>query len=618
MCQHSLNDKSPMILPETIVATDSLWVRLRRVAPWFSGHPGTLFLAILGILIGSATEPAIPALMKPLLDKGFQQGSLDLWKIPLVLLLLFGVRGLAGFVASYCLARMTNASLETIRQRLFEKLLRADPQLFQDKHASGLTNAIVYEVNAGASQLVSTILALAKDSMTLVALLGYLLYLNWHLTLIVFAIFPPIAWVVKTLSRRLDRVMRAGQDATDDLAYVVEENVLAFRMVRLHNAQASQTAKFSGVNHKLRQLAIKSVVANSVMTPLIQMLAALALSAVVTMAIWQGTHNLDQPAVTVGSFAAFITAMLMLISPIKHLSEVVGSLTRGITSLERGLNLLTQVADESQGTHTSLQARGEIKFDNVTMQYPSATQPALSGVSLTIQPGQTVALVGASGSGKTTLANLVPRFLEPTSGQVSLDGVKVQDWSLASLRSQVAYVSQDVVMFNDSVAHNVALGEDLDTKRLWRALEAANLADFVRTLPDQEKTQVGHNATQLSGGQRQRLAIARALYKDAPVLILDEATSALDTGSEQAVKNALKTLMQGRTSLVIAHRLSTIEHADVIVVMHAGEVVEMGTHEALMKQQGPYTALHAATAIQPATDMVQAIDTSSFSDRASS
>ncbi len=594
MLESTLNYKSSMIHPETTATSDSLWQRLRRVAPWFAGHPGTLVLAIVGILIGSATEPAIPALMKPLLDKGFQQGALDLWKIPVVLLLLFGVRGFAGFVASYCLARMTNASLETIRQRLFEKLLRADPQLFQDKHASGLTNSIVYEVNAGASQLVTTVLALAKDAVTLVALLGYLFYINWHLTLIVFAIFPPIAWVVKTISRRLDRVMRAGQDATDALAYVVEENVLAYRMVRLHNAQDSQTDKFGQANHKLSQLAVKSVVANSVMTPLIQMLAALALSAVITMAIWQGTHNADQPAVTVGSFAAFITAMLMLISPIKHLSEVVASLTRGITSLERGLNLLTQVADETQGTHTSTQVRGEIKFDNVTLQYPSAMQPALNRVSLTVQPGQTVALVGPSGSGKTSLANLVPRFLEPTSGHISLDGVNVKNWSLASLRSQVAYVSQDVVMFNDTVAQNIALGETLDPKRLWRALEAANLADVVRALPEQENTQVGHNATQLSGGQRQRLAIARALYKDAPILILDEATSALDTASEQAVKNALKTLMQGRTSLVIAHRLSTIEHADVIVVMQAGEVVETGTHEALLASNGVYAQLHTS------------------------
>ena len=551
-------------------------------------------LGIVGILIGSATEPAIPALMKPLLDNGFDRGTLELWKIPVVLLLLFGIRGLAGFIAAYCLARVTNFSMERLRQRLFEKLLRADPQIFTDQHASGLTNTMVYEVNNGASLLVGTMLALAKDLITLLALLGYLLTLNWKLTLIVFAIFPPIAWVVKTLSRRLDNVTRASQNATDELAYVVEQNVLAYRMVRLHNAQPHQTQKFATSNQQLRKLALKAVIANSLMTPLIQMLAALALSGVITVALWQSTGNAAQ-GVTVGSFAAFITGMLMLISPIKHLSEVVGTLTRGVTSLERGLNLLDRVPDETQGTHMAKPAKGDICFDHVTLHYPSASQPALNGVSLTVQPGQTVALVGASGSGKTTLANLLPRFLDPTSGEVRLDGVPLKNWSLASLRSQVAFVSQDVVMFNDTVAQNIALGEEVDLPRVWRALEAANLAEFVRGLPQQENTEVGHNATQLSGGQRQRLAIARAIYKDAPILILDEATSALDTASEQAVKDALNVLMQGRTCLVIAHRLSTIEHADLIVVMQAGSVVETGTHGQLMDQGGVYAALYQVT-----------------------
>ncbi len=576
--------------------SDSLYQRLKRVAPWFSGHPGALALGIVGIFVGAATEPAIPAMMKPLLDSGFDRGTLELWMIPVVLLLLFGVRGFAGFVAAYCLARVTNFSMERLRQRLFEKLLRANPQLFADKHTSGLTNTMVYEVNNGASLLVSTMLAFAKDLVTLLALLGYLLVLNWKLTLIVFAIFPPIAWVVKNLSRRLDNVTRASQDATDELAYVVEENVLAYRMVRLHNAQQSQTHKFAGSNQKLRQLALKAVIANSVMTPLIQMLAALALSAVIMVALYQSTGTSATQGVTVGSFAAFITGMLMLISPIKHLSEVAGTLTRGVTSLERGLNLLDLAPDETQGTHTSEHAKGEICFDQITLQYPSATSPALNGVSLTIQPGQTVALVGPSGSGKTTLANLLPRFLDPTSGQVKLDGVPLKDWSLASLRSQVAYVSQDVVMFNDTVAQNIALGEAVDSTRVWAALEAANLGDFVRGLPAQENTLVGHNATQLSGGQRQRLAIARAIYKDAPILILDEATSALDTTSEQAVKDALNVLMQGRTSLVIAHRLSTIEHADLIVVMQAGSIVETGTHSQLMAQNGAYAALYQVAA----------------------
>lgn len=573
-----------------------LWQRLQRVAPWFTGHAGMYALAVLGILVGAATEPAIPALMKPLLDRGFQQDGLVLWHVPVVLLLLFGVRGLAGFIASYCLARVANASMARLRQHLFEKLLRVDPAVFQTQHASSLTNSMVYEVNNGASLLVNAVLSLAKDLFTLIALLGYLLMLNWKLTLIVFAVFPPIAWVVKTVTRRLEKVIRDTQSATETLAYVVEENVLAYRMVRLHNAQASQADKFKLVNERLRQLAIKSVVANSLMTPLTQMLAALALSGVITVALWQSSHATHP--VTVGGFAAFITAMLMLISPIKHLSEVLGTLTRGVTAVERGLEVLDAVADETQGKHSAREVRGDVTFQAVSLTYPNASKLALDQVDLHIQAGQTVALVGASGSGKTTLANLLPRFLEPTSGAVLLDGVPVRDWQLANLRGHMAYVSQDVVMFNDSIANNIALGHAVDTERLWHALRAANLAELVQGLPQQEHTLVGHNATELSGGQRQRLAIARALYKNASILILDEATSALDNASEQLVKDALQQLMQGRTSIVIAHRLSTIEHADVIVVMQDGHIVERGSHDVLMAQHGAYAALHASATSQ--------------------
>ena len=427
-----------MSSPTSSSATDSLFQRLKRVAPWFSGHPSALALGIAGIFIAAGTEPAIPALMKPLLDSGFDRGTLELWKVPVVLLLLFGLRGFAGFIAAYSLARVTNYSMEQLRQRLFEKLLRADPQLFATHHASGLTNTMVYEVNNGASLLVTTMLAFAKDLITLLALLGYLLFLNWKLTLIVFAIFPPIAWVVKNLSRRLHNVVKASQDATEAVAYVVEENVLAYRMVRLHNAQPGQIQKFAQANQKLRQLALKAVVADSVMTPLIQVIAALALSGVITIALSQSTGS--QNNVTVGSFAAFITGMLMLISPIKHLSEVTGTLTRGVTALERGLNLMDMAPDENQGTHAVDKTRGEVQFDQVTLQYPSATSPALQGVSLTIQPGQTVALVGASGSGKTTLASIVSEALEIP--HLELDSIYHQaNWTALpndSFRRQVA------------------------------------------------------------------------------------------------------------------------------------------------------------------------------------
>ena len=464
--------------------------------------------------------------------------------------------------------------------------------LFGSASASSLSNTVVYEVQTGTTLLVNAMLSLLKDSLTLMALMGYLLYINWKLTLIVLFIFPAVAWVMKVLSRRLHRITRASQDATDRLAYVVEENVLAHRVVRLHEAQASQGARFDQLNAELRRLAMKSTIAASAMTPLTQLLAAAALSAVICTALWQSSTS----GITVGGFASFVTAMLMLIAPIKHLSESASPITRGLAAVERGLDLIDQTPAEAEGQHDGGRARGDLVLQGVVVRYPGASHDALDQVTLRVEPGQTLALVGSSGSGKTTLINLLPRFVEPVAGSITLDGVPLPDWKLAALRRQFSFVSQDVVMFNDSVAANVALGLTLDRARVQQALEAANLGSFVQALPQGMDTLVGHNATQLSGGQRQRLAIARALYKDAPILILDEATSALDTESEQAVKTALQRLMAGRTTLIIAHRLSTIEHADRIVVMNAGKIVETGTHASLLSGGGHYARLYSLAA----------------------
>jgi subfamily B ATP-binding cassette protein MsbA len=440
----------------------------------------------------------------------------------------------------------------------------------------------------GTSLLILSLFSFVRDSLTLVALMGYLFYLNWKLMLIVMVIFPSVAIVVRVLARRVQAITRASQTATDQLAYVVEENVLAHRMVRLHAAQQNQSARFDELSNKLRRLAMKSTVAGASMSPITQLLAAAALSAVIVAALWEGS----QQGITVGGFASFVTAMLMMMAPIKHLSEVATPITRGLTAVERGLDLLEQTPDESGGTHSSPRASGHIAFEDVHVRYPDAARDALDGVDLDVQPGRVIALVGSSGSGKTTLVNLLPRFVDATSGTVKLDGVPLRDWDLASLRDQFAFVSQDVVMFNDSIAANVALGLEVDRERVQRVLEAANLGAYVQGLPAGIDTQVGHNATQLSGGQRQRLAIARALYKDAPILVLDEATSALDTESEQAVKGALARLLAGRTTLIVAHRLSTIEHADTIVVMSHGRIVETGSHATLLRLGGAYARLH--------------------------
>lgn len=564
--------------------------RLRKLTPYFGRQKAIWGVAILATLMGALTEPMIPALFQPLLDQGFAENKLPLWAIPVAVVGLFTVRGLANFISQYALSRLTNDGMEKLRSELFARLMKADLSLFSKQSASALSNTIVYEVQNGASQLVSAVIALARDGFTLIALLSYLMWLNWKLTLVVFTVAPGLSWIMKALSRRLYKLTKESQSATDDLAYVVEENVLAHRIVRLQGGQAQQMDRFGQLAKVLRRLALKTTVASAAMTPLTQIMAALSLSMVLVIALYQSQNGAS--GATVGGFVAFITAMLMLVAPIKRLAEISSPITRGLAALERGLALLHGTPEETQGSYTSPRAQGSVEWRDVHLQFNPDSRPALSGVSLKVSPGETVALVGTSGAGKTTLIQLLPRFVEAQSGQVCVDGVPLPDWDLDSLRRQIAMVSQDVVMLNDTVAANVCLGHDADPQRIQASLEAANLWAHVSQLRQGMNTLLGHNASQLSGGQRQRLAIARALYKDAPILILDEATSALDNESERLVQDALEQLMQGRTTLIVAHRLSTIEHADRVVVMEGGCIVEQGAPAQLLAQGGAYARLH--------------------------
>ena len=574
----------------TEAPTTSLWPRLQRILPYFSPSWGYALLAVLASIGAAATEPLIPALFKPLLDKGFQPDGFPLWMIPLALVLLFLLRGSAHFVGQYALTRIANDGVERLRKELFARMTRADLGLFSRQSGSSLSNALVYEVQSGATMLVGAFTDVLRDGFTLIALLAYLFWLNWQLTLLVLTVVPALAWIMKKLSSRLYRLTRESQLATDDLAYVVEENVLAHRVVRLHAAQEAQVERFASLGQRLRRLALKSTVSAAAMTPLTQLISSLGLSLVVVLALVQSRQGIN--GATVGSFVAFITAMLMLISPIRKLSDVFNPVTRGLAGLERGLELMANTPAELSGEHEVARAQGLLDWREVSLQYKPDAAPALDRVSLTVQPGEVVALVGSSGAGKTTLVQTLPRFVQASSGDVLLDGVALNAWSLTALRRQIAMVSQDVVMLNDSVAANVALGQPLERERVQACLQAANLWGHIAQLPQGMDSPIGHNANQLSGGQRQRLAIARALYKDAPILILDEATSALDNESERLVQEALQRLMRGRTTLIVAHRLSTIEHADRVVVMERGRIVEQDTPAQLLAAGGAYTRLH--------------------------
>jgi subfamily B ATP-binding cassette protein MsbA len=575
--------------------------RIARIAPYFRTARAGFVAAFIAAIVAAATEPLVPELLKRLLDDGFGPArSFPLWHVPVAFIGLFALRGLAAFVAQYSLAWSANRGVLTLREAMFDRLLNAAPVLYAKHNTSSLTNMVVYEVQSGAQQLVQTALTIVRDSLTITFLVASLLWRNWQLTLFIVLLAPAVALVMRVVSRRLDKLTRAHQVATDELAYVVEENVLAWRIVRLHGARTTQSARFTKNSRWLRRLMIKSATAAATSSPLTQLIAAVALSAVVMAALWQGGQGGGPPAMTVGEFTAYVTAMLMLVAPLKHLSDSMAPLLRGVRALERGVDLIERAPEERGGTHEPEggRARGAIELRGVTLSYreePDAP-PALNDVSLSIAAGETVALVGPSGAGKSSLVNLLPRFFEPTRGSVLLDGVALPDWRIDALRRQFALVSQDVVLFNDTVAANVALGHEpgdrIDTDRVRAALHSANLLDFVLKLPQALDTPIGHNGNQLSGGQRQRLAIARAIYKDAPVLILDEATSALDSESERAVQDALERLMQGRTTVVIAHRLSTIEHADRVLAMDQGRIVEHGTPAQLLATGGLYARLH--------------------------
>ncbi|MGB1237242.1 MAG: lipid A export permease/ATP-binding protein MsbA [Pseudomonadales bacterium] len=564
------------------------WQAYKRLLSYLLPHLLIFSFSIAGYILYALTQTAFAVLMEKIVAQMEDPAADAYIFLPLAIVGITFARGVGGFVGNYCLDRVAFSIVCELRGQIFAAIMRL-PRLEYLKFDSGHYLAIlIYNVEQVTAATTTAVRTLIREGATVVGLIGYLIYLNWQLSLLFFAASPFIAIVIGYASSRFRKLAKGMQNSIADITHSANESLQGHEVIKAFGAVHSEEARFNAASEGFKRQSLKMTVTTSLNTPVVQTLVSMALGLLVFVALYPG---LMQP-MAASEFIAFLIAAGLIAKPLRALTEINGPLQRGITAAKSLFEVIDSPAEEDHGRHTVERAKGELEFQGVGFGYTDAA--VLQDISFTVKAGQTVALVGRSGSGKTTLANLLPRFLNPTQGRILLDGVSLQDYQLDALRQQIAIVNQQVVLFSGSVRANIAYGAlaDKTDARVRAALEIANATEFVDQLSDGIDTVMGEKGQMLSGGQRQRLAIARAVLKDAPILVLDEATSALDNHSEHAIQQALESVMQDKTTLVIAHRLSTVKNADLILVMDAGRVVERGSHTQLLEQQGLYSELY--------------------------